>query len=43
MAGDTSLNQALVRDGWDRAANASLLAAEAAARSAGRGIWRTGL
>jgi endonuclease YncB( thermonuclease family) len=40
VAGGTSLNLALVLDGWARAASAALREPEEAARAAGRGIWR---
>ncbi len=43
LASGVRLNEALVRDGWAHAETASLRATEAAARSAGRGIWRPGL
>jgi endonuclease YncB( thermonuclease family) len=43
LASGVKLNEALVRDGWAHAVTASLRATEAAARSAGRGIWRPGL
>jgi endonuclease YncB( thermonuclease family) len=42
MAGATQLNEALVLDGWARADTADLRQPEAAARAAGRGIWRPG-
>jgi endonuclease YncB( thermonuclease family) len=41
-AGGTRLSEALVLDGWARAATAELRETETAARTAGRGIWRTG-
>jgi endonuclease YncB( thermonuclease family) len=40
--GGRRLNVALVQDGWARAEAADLQDAEAAARAAGRGIWRLG-
>jgi endonuclease YncB( thermonuclease family) len=41
-AGDTGLSEALVLDGWARAETAELRETETTARTAGRGIWRTG-
>jgi endonuclease YncB( thermonuclease family) len=41
-AGGTGLSEALVQDGWARAETADLRETETAARTAGRGIWRTG-
>ena len=41
-AGDTGLSEALVLDGWARAETADLRETETTARTAGRGIWRTG-
>jgi endonuclease YncB( thermonuclease family) len=41
-AGATGLSEALVMDGWARAETADLRETETAARTAGRGIWRTG-
>ncbi|MGD0105385.1 MAG: thermonuclease family protein [Rhodopila sp.] len=42
VAGGTRLSEALVLDGWARAETAELRLPEAAARAAGRGIWRAG-
>lgn len=42
VSGDVRLSEALVLGGWARADSAGLREAEAAARSAGRGIWRAG-
>lgn len=42
QAGDTRLSEALVRDGWARAEVEALREPETTARTAGRGIWRTG-
>jgi endonuclease YncB( thermonuclease family) len=42
-AAGKALNVALVQDGWARAAAAALSQPEAAARAAGRGVWRSGL
>jgi endonuclease YncB( thermonuclease family) len=41
-AGDTGLSEALVLDGWARAETADLRETETTARTAGRGIWRSG-
>jgi endonuclease YncB( thermonuclease family) len=41
-AGDTGLSEALVLDGWARAETAELRVPETTARTAGRGIWRSG-
>jgi endonuclease YncB( thermonuclease family) len=41
-AGGTSLSEALVLDGWARAEAADLRETEMVARTARRGIWRTG-
>lgn len=43
LASGVNLNEALVRDGWAHAVAANLRATEAAARAAGRGIWRSAL
>ena len=43
IAAGRSLGATLVRDGWARASAADLQEAEAAARAAGRGIWRGGV
>jgi endonuclease YncB( thermonuclease family) len=40
LADGQSLNEAQVRDGWARAQAGALKQTEAAARSAGRGVWR---
>jgi endonuclease YncB( thermonuclease family) len=42
LAAGRRLNRALVLDGWARAEAADLRQPEAAARAAGRGMWRTG-
>ncbi len=42
LAGGRQLSEALVLDGWARAEAAGLAEPEAAARTAGRGIWRSG-
>lgn len=43
LAGGRKLSEALVLDGWARAEYASLRDPETTARSAGRGMWRTGV
>ncbi len=42
VSAGTSVADALVRDGWARATTAAFRDSEAAARAAGRGIWRNG-
>ncbi len=42
QSGGVSLSEAQVRDGWARAQATSLKPSEAAARSAGKGVWRSG-
>jgi len=42
QSGGVSLSEAQVRDGWARAQATSLKPTEAAARSAGKGVWRSG-
>jgi endonuclease YncB( thermonuclease family) len=42
QAGGVSLNEAQVREGWARAQTGPLRETEAAAKAAGRGVWRNG-